>query len=164
MNMALALTIITCLYGVIMPALSQPEGWRGLVPLHSTRADVERLLGAPTKSHGVASTYDTKEERVLVFYSGGSCKKGVSEEWNVPADTVLSITVHPNAKLLVDSLKLDKSKYRREGDPHADLIVYYVNKEEGIRVEARMLEEGEDVDNITYEAAAKDSPLRCRCN
>jgi len=164
MTMVLVLTIIACLYGAIMPAQSQVEGWRGLVPLHSTRTDVERLLGAPTKSHGVASTYDTKNERVHIFYSGGPCKKGVSEEWNVPADTILSLTVHPNAKLLVDSLKLDKSKYRREGDPHADLIVYYVNKEEGIRVEARMLEDGEDVDSITYEPAAKDSRLRCPCN
>ena len=147
-----------------MGSLSQAEGWRGIVPLHSTRADVERLLGTPTKSHGVSFTYDTKDERVLVFYSAGPCKKGVSEEWNVPADTVLSITVHPNAKLLIDSLKLDKSQYRREGDPHADLVVYYVNLQEGIRISARMLEGGEDVDSITYEPAAKDSHLRCQCN
>jgi len=163
MNMSLATTIMTCLCGMItMADLPQAKGWCGIMPLRSTRADVERVLGSPTKSHGVAFTYDTKKERVLIFYSAGPCKKGVSDEWNVPPDTVVSITVHPNAKLLVDSLQLDKTKYRRERDPHADLVVYYVNKEEGIRISARMLQEGEDVDSITYEPGTEDSHLRCR--
>lgn len=160
--MNLATIIMTCLCGMLtMVGLSQDEGWCGIVPLHSTRADVERVLGSPTKSRGVASTYDTKRERVLIFYSAGPCKKGVSDEWNVPPGTVVSITVHPNAKLAVDSLQLDKTQYRRERDPHADMIVYYVNKEKGIRISARMLQEGEDVDSITYEPGAKDSQLRC---
>jgi hypothetical protein len=147
-----------------MAGLAQAEGWRGIVPLHSTRADVERSLGSPTKSHGVAATYDTKDERILVFYAAGPCKKGVSEEWNVPRDTVISITVHPNAKLPVASLKLDMTKYRKERDPHADLIIYYVNADEGIRVEARALPDGEDLDSITLGPAAKDRDLRCRCD
>jgi hypothetical protein len=147
-----------------MAGPAQANGWREIQPLHSTRIDVERLLGNPIKSQGVAATYDTKEERVLVFYSAGPCKKGVSEEWNVPRDTVISITIHPNAKLPVASLKLDLTKYRKERDPHADLIVYYVNADEGIRVEARALLDGEDVDSITYGPAAKDRDLRCRCD
>jgi hypothetical protein len=109
----------------------------------------------------VAFTYDTTKERVLIFYSAGPCKKGVSEEWNVPPDTVISITVHPNERVLVDSLTFDKTKYVRERDPHADLVVYYVNSEEGVRISARTLKEGEAVDSITYEPGAKDGHLRC---
>jgi len=162
--MTFATIIIACAC-LALPLVdsTQVRGWRDIVPLHSTRADVERLLGTPTRSHGVAFTYDTKDERVLVFYSAGPCKKGVSEEWNVPENTVISITVHPNAKLFVESLKLDKSKYRREGDTHTDLVVYYINQQEGVRISARMLENGEDVDSITYEPTAKDSYLRCPC-
>ena len=145
-----------------MVALAQAKGWRGLVPLHSTRVDVERLLGAPTESRGVAATYNTKDERVLVFYATGNCKERASNDWNVPRDTVVSITVHPNAKLLVNDLKLDKRKYERVADYHVQGIVYYFNKEDGVRISARLLEkEGEDVDSITYEPTPEDSSLRC---
>jgi hypothetical protein len=155
--------IIPCLCTMLaMAGLLQAKGWRGIVPLHATRADVERLLGAPKESRGVASTYDTKNERVLVFYSAGKCKEGASNDWNVPRDTVVSITVHPNAKLLVDDLKLDKMKYERASDYHVQGVVYYFNKEDGVRVSARVLEkEGEDVDSITYEPMSEDSYLRC---
>jgi len=132
------------------------------VPLHSTRLDVERLLGNPKKSRGVSSTYDTKNERVVVFYSAGKCGEGTSNDWNVPRDTLLSITVHPNAKLLVDDLKLDKTKYERVVDYHVQGVVYYFNKDDGVRISARILEKaGEDVDSITYEPAAGESYLRC---
>ena len=145
-----------------MVELSQAKGWRGLVPLHSTRVDVERLLGAPRESRGVAATYDTKDERVLVFYATGNCQERASNDWNVPRDTVVSITVHPNAKLLVNDLKLDKRKYERVADYHVQGIVYYFNKEDGVRISARLLEkEGEDVDSITYEPTPEDRSLRC---
>jgi hypothetical protein len=141
--------------------LTQAKGWRGLVPLHSTRADVERLLGTPKESRGVASTYDTNNERVRAFYSGGKCNEVTSNGWNVPRDTLLSFTVQPNATLLVEDLKLDK-KYERVVDYHVHGVVYYFNKEDGVRISARMLKEaGEDVDSITYEPTAEDSNLKC---
>jgi hypothetical protein len=155
--------IIACVCTVLaVVVVPQAKGWRGLVPLHSTRTDVERLLGAPKESHGVASTYETKDERVLVFYSAGQCKESQSNDWNVPHDTVVSITVQPNAKLLVDDLKLDKMKYERVSDYHVQGVVYYFSKENGVRISARQLEkEGEDVNSITYEPTPEDSYLRC---
>ena len=155
--------IIPCVFTVLaVVGLSQAKGWRGLIPLHSTRADVERSLGAPRESRGVASTYDTQNERVLVFYSAGGCKEGASNDWNVPRDTVVSMSVHPNAKLLVEDLKLDKMKYERVVDYHVQRVVYYFSKEDGVRVSARVLEkQGEEVDSITYEPTSEDSYLRC---
>ena len=38
--------------------LTQEMGWRGIVPLHSTRKDVEQLVGIPKATR--ASTYMTK--------------------------------------------------------------------------------------------------------
>ena len=154
--------IIVCECAMLALVVVQAKGWRGIVPLHSTRADVERLLGAPKELRGVASTYETKDERVLVFFSAGKCKEGTSNDWNVQLDTVLSFTVHPNAKLLVDDLKLDKMKYERVVDYHVPGVIYYFSKEDGVRISARLLEkEGEDVDSITYEPSPNDSHLRC---
>lgn len=143
-------------------AVSQAKGWRGFVPLQSTRTEVERILGAPKESRRFASTYETKDERVVVYYSAGQCKESQSNDWNVPRDTVVSITVHPNAKLLVDDLKLDKMKYERVADYHVQGVVYYFSKEDGVRISARLFEkEGEFVDSITYEPTPEDSYLRC---
>ena len=161
--MSKIIRIIACECTVLaMVGVAQAKGWRGVVPLHSTRADVERLLGAPKESRGVASTYETKDERVLVFYSAGKCTEGTSNDWDVPHDTVVRLTVHPNAELLIDSLKLNKTKYERQLDYHVQGIVYYINKLDGIFISARMRPgNGEDVDNITYGPMAEDSHLRC---
>jgi hypothetical protein len=155
--------IIACVSTVLaMVATVHAKGWRGLVPLHSTRTDVERLLGTHKELRGVAFIYETKDERVVVSYSAGQCKESQSNDWNVPRDTVVSITVHPNAKLLVSDLKLDKMKYERVADYHVQGVVYYFSKEDGVRISARSFEkEGEDVDSITYEPTPEDSYLRC---
>jgi hypothetical protein len=160
MSMVKTIIIFFCL-SLIVASSSQVEGWRGIKPLHSTRADVEQTLGIPKESTGVASTYETENEKVLVFYSTSPCKKGISEGWNVPRDTVTSLTVYPKAKLLVASLKLDETKYEKQRDPHLEGIVYYISRAEGIFIQAGIMEDGEDISSITYESAVADDHLRC---
>lgn len=155
-------SIIACAFTMLaIFGTSHAKGWRGLVPLQSSRSDVERLLGSPKKSRGVASTYETRNERVLVYYSSGNCQNGESNGWNVPREVVISITVHPSAKLLVKDLKLDKLKYERLADDHVQGVVYYFSKEDGVRISARVLDEGEDVDSITFDPALNDLHLKC---
>jgi hypothetical protein len=145
---------------IVMTDLLSANEWRGIVPLRSTRADVERVLGSPTTPRG--SGYETENERVTVSYSNGPCERGVPEAWNVQRDTVISLTVYPKATLIITSLQLDRTKYRRARDPHVGTIVYYINEEDGIRIEASALEgEIEEVRSITYMPPARDSHLRC---
>lgn len=66
MNSLQLSTTCVCILTVWL-GFTQAKGWHGVVPLHSTRAEVERLLGAPKESRGVASTYETKEEKFLSF-------------------------------------------------------------------------------------------------
>jgi hypothetical protein len=140
-----------------MNGFSQAKEWRGIIPLHSTRADVERLLGPPTEPRG--SIYNTENEKVSVWYSPGFCEKVVSEVWNVPRDTVISVTVYPKTKLMIADLQLDKSKYKKAHDSHVEVIIRYTNEEEGISIETRTYEEM--VISITYGPTAKDNYLRC---
>jgi hypothetical protein len=153
-------TLIICIWAISSAlTLSAAQGWHGIVPLHSTRTDVERQLGLPRESRGLAATYDTDSERVLVFYSGERCNKG---EWNVPRDTVVGFTVSPNSKVLLSSLKLDKTKYKHVPDYHLQGAVHYVNREDGVRVETRLTEgEDEQVISISYDPGIKDLHLRC---
>lgn len=157
-----AATIIRAIvYSILLVnSPSWSKEWRGITPLHSTRTDVERVLGASVDPSGF--TYETDNEKVSIWYSDGPCKKGVSELWNVPKDTVLSITTYPKRKMSISDLNLDPAKYRRIRDPHLDEIVEYVNDDDGVQIEASaMMGRIEMVTSITYRPSAKDRHLRC---
>lgn len=146
---------------LMLNALHQEEGWRGIVPLRATRKDVEKMLGPPRELRGVSSTFRLKDGSVRVFYSNGFCSKGATNDWNVPPDTVVSLTFQPNKSVMVADLKLNMSEFERIHDPHLQSAIHYFNKSEGIRISARKLTDGEEIQDITYEPAAKDHHLRC---
>src|SRR6185503_17182878 len=81
------LLISTCLALTLAAPLSA-RGWRGIIPLHSTRADVESLLGKPLPDRDYL--YQTEDHFVSVDYAKGPCE-GWPSGWNVTANTVLSI-------------------------------------------------------------------------
>ena len=138
-----------------------PNAWRGLLPLKSSRAEVERLLGSSTGSVGDIYLYETKDEKVRVVYSQGSCEPSLEGQWKVPADTLLSITVFPQSKVLVNSLRLDMTVYKRGQEMHPENWVWYVSPENGVMVHAIQKNTGEEVMSTTYRPATKDEHLRC---
>ncbi|HZI88655.1 MAG TPA: hypothetical protein VFD48_17610 [Pyrinomonadaceae bacterium] len=152
----------TFILGIVLLTQTLPErGWQNIVPLQSTRKDVERLLGAPQESRGVTATYQLKEGRLRVFYSDGSCKQSGTNDWNVAPDTVVTLTFQPSKKMMITELNLDMTKYERDVDYHLTSAVHYYNRQAGIRISTRLEKEGEDVHIITYEPKEKDLHLRC---
>jgi len=139
----------------------QANSWHGIVPLHSTRADVEKTLGPPTPDSKApdAVDYRTKSERVFVLYSTGPCDVEPSHGWNVPRGTVISISVEPNIKPKFADLKLDESKYEKVRDPEVLFFTYYTSEEEGISIEVNT-DEGV-VSAFRYSATSKENNLRC---
>jgi len=133
------------------------RGWRGIMPLHSTRADVERLLGPGINE--CKCGYYLKDVNVFFLYSRGDCKSGEGP-WDVPADTVTRITVyahHPSLKLT--DLNLDGSKFEKRHNGHIEAIVSYVNEEDGLIIEVN-----EDIGSVMgfyYYPARVDKNLRC---
>lgn len=94
--------------GLPMADFTKPKGWRGIIPLHSTKADVERLFDSSANHECVRSTciYYLRDANVQFNYSLGDCKsdRGV---WDVPADTVLWITVNPKPRPPLSALGID---------------------------------------------------------
>lgn len=147
--------VLLCMSTPIFAAvLTQPKGWRGIVPLHSTRADVERLIGKPNFNHDL---YDFENERVDITYSNDTCTQGSRGMWNVQPDTVISIRVAPKTQLRLSDLQIDESKYKKTDGGHLAYVFYYTNEEEGVQIE----EIKGEVANITYFPSAKDNHLRC---
>jgi hypothetical protein len=152
-NVIRAIICIAWLLSTVV--MSRAQGWRGIVPLHSTRAEVEALIGPPMQPNG--RTYDLKDERVNVVYSEGACDNN-KVEWNVPPDTVIGITIYPQKKLLISDLRTDLNKFEKLINPHNPDSVSYNNKKEGIALGTKS--NGEVV-VIEYFSAARDSHLRC---
>jgi len=89
------------------------EPWRGIVPLKSTRLDVERLLGKPLPGNmNFYVTYKLESEEVRVRYADKSlCTRTDECECRVPDDTVLNVVIRPKATIKFSSLDLDQSRY-----------------------------------------------------
>ncbi|HZI88656.1 MAG TPA: hypothetical protein VFD48_17615 [Pyrinomonadaceae bacterium] len=110
--------------------------WRGIRPLHSTRADVEKILGQPKRqSLDQTYAYETTEEQIDVLYSEGPCSSSVVGQWNVPADTVLRVTIYPLTNILIPNLRLDRNKYSRGPAPHIPNWFFWVNRDEGVIIQ-----------------------------
>lgn len=137
------------------PELRESEGWKGIVPLHSTRADVERLLGPSEEK--CRCFYTTESEKIFVEYSQSRCK-GFLTGWNVAADTVLMISVQPNAEVRLSDLSLDLTRFVKTSGTDTP-VMHYTDKEAGIRY--TVLESG-IVTSVDYIPKLADYSRRCK--
>lgn|ERR1051325_1125550 len=119
--MRLTLNVLGCLcFLLCLVSSSDAKDWQGIVPLHSTRADVEKLLGPPPPppSDGTQiyslnagrSIYKLGESEVYIVYANEN-----TEGWNdcagkVPEGTVLLIYVTPKNQMSLADLKLGSQR------------------------------------------------------
>jgi hypothetical protein len=161
--------------------IAQAKEWRGIVPLRSTRSDVERLLGPPVDAGKLNALYRTENEAISISYATGKpCEPGTLQSgWMVPRDTVVEIRVvevydPEKGGVTFRDLGIDTSKYKEEGGGHVPGVSSFTNEEEGVRYELgtvlryvtrdgkRELEEQRGVvRGVTYLPSAKDKHLKC---
>jgi hypothetical protein len=146
---------------LILASLCQAKDWRGIVPLKSTRADVERLLGKPSDMWRCCF-YDLGDESVMLVYASGiSCVDGIDameSAWRVPRDTVIAIFVrHKSGKVKLSDLKIEASKYKRQENRHLPGFSNHFSVEEGVDIELYK----DEVIGVAYLPAAKDEHLQC---
>lgn len=115
--------------------------WQGIVPLHSIRASVERLLGPPKSSIGNIYIYRTTNDRVDISYADDPCEPLRANARGAVTDVVLRVTVSPQRTQLIRDLRLDKSRFTRVQNDHPANWVQYLNSKEGITVDAMMNDE-----------------------
>ena len=158
--MKLALSIITGpLVALTLAPATPAKEWRGITPLRSTRAEVERLLGPPEPASVYSesgSVYVTEGERVSIIYSRRPCDYG----WRVPLDIVISIFVRPKKPPKLSDLKLDEKRYERRRDYNVETIRYYIDPGAGINYTVES--PGDVVTAVEYYAPLGDEALRCQ--
>lgn len=134
---------------------TQEQGWHGIIPLVSTRAEVEKILGPPIKENN--SVYETENETVAVVYSDFPCKEGLAGAWNVSKDTVIRIRISPKNTIRISDLHIEADKYQKIEHPHISGMLTYLNEDSGIAIHTRY----EVVEQIVYNPPAKDVNLQC---
>jgi hypothetical protein len=149
------------------------NSWRGLLPLHSNRKDVEALAGSHQRDWGTSATYETDSESIVAKYSDGSCGAS-SPDWNVPKGTLIELAVNPNSSFLLQELHLGSHRYERhEIFPYPEIdnppkVWNYIDDQNGITIRTQSSRgggEGEElVVSITYRPAKKDEKLLCTNN
>ena len=135
--------------------ITQAQGWRGIKPLHSTREDVERLIGPPMRPND--GIYNVKDGRVSISYADVSCTKGWPYGWGVKPGTVIGITIYPQPRPKLSELPIDISKSTKYVDPSG--VIHYNNDDEGLSVAVGPTEY--EVRVIEYYPVISDHNLRC---
>jgi hypothetical protein len=150
-----------CWLIVALVTTAKARAWRGIVPLHSTRADVRRILGKPLAGGvGAIDLYELKEGHVNIRYARAPCEEGLPADWgnwNIPRDTVVNISITLHEDLPLEKLKIPKLKrYLWYTDKSG--ATYYHDKTRGIeyQVQDRM------VTAITYGPVMSDARLLCK--
>jgi len=141
---------------LLIPLFTYVGGWRGIVPLRSTREEVARILGPPAP--GLRDQYELERESVFIIYSDGKCGAPGNAGWDVPPGTVVEIRVTPKTRLKLSQLGVDKDKYRKE-ENRLSGGTFYTDFERGVGYSVS----GEDevVNTIFYMPTAGQESLRC---
>lgn len=150
----ISILILIC----VISEYGQSNSWNNLTPLHSTRADVEKLLGKPKEDKYGCCQYKTEKETVSVSYINKICENG----WNVLPNTVLSISFSPDSDAkTIEALNLDKSKFSIRVDD--TLRATLTNADEGISYSFSDVAHSftQKLDYITYIPKKSDNYLRC---
>lgn len=126
--------VFLLLGATIFAARVNAEPWRGIIPLKSTRSDVERLLGKPLPGNmKFYVTYKLDSEEVRVRYAEKTlCTRKDECECRVPDDTVLNVVVRPKTRINFSSLALDKLKFHPIVNPENANNVAYSNSDAGL--------------------------------
>jgi len=117
--------------------------WNKIVPMETTREEVEKLFGKGKEIGTDEVRYDLKEGILIVNYSDGVCESDDEEDWN--AQTGLVLNLEFNFEDLKDFGKfgIDKTKLKKNSlGECTPQLKEYVDEEKGISYE--LFEKEED--------------------
>lgn len=157
-------TLFTFLVIWICSSTGSAESWRGIVPLKSTRSDVENILSASAPGNDFTVTYHLKKEKVIVNYSRGRCEETDASKWDVAKDTVLSLSVYPIENFFMSDLAEDLTLFERiPGGKDQPETFRYINATDGmsVYVDSNTWSSKETIIRLGYFPPSHDDSLKC---
>jgi hypothetical protein len=148
---------IGCVLVAVTASSAISKEWRGIVPLKSTRVDVERLMGRANMSSTGSVYYNLRNEMVVIQFETAVCdsvggKLGLG--WDVPLGTVVNIGVIPKGTHRKEEyLTAGTFKVEDQSQP----FVYYTDEIGGASLEVYE----NLVTLVDYYPGAVDERFRC---
>ena len=139
----------------IFGSSTSAKPWRGIVPLHSTRKDVEKALGKPAAVDRDGFHYELDSEHVVFALAHKEDLEDCAQK--LPADTVIRIAVTPKEALTIKDIGLPERSFIRANffEPQANGFDVLINEEAGVAI--RTL--NGRVDRIVYFAEKNDQHM-----
>ena len=126
----------------------------GIVPLRSTRLDVEKRFGRSTDSCNCI--FRTAKENIAFDYAVAPCE-GRLYGWTVPKDTVLAFTITPKVPIPASEISLDPNRFVKTQSQDENVTVYYTSVRDGIKY---AVQENQLI-YIQHLPSTKDYRVRC---
>jgi hypothetical protein len=148
-------SIVVLLLAVYGGEAAYSKDWKGIVPLHSNRQDVERILGVKLSG----KDYDELvigDNKIFIRYTHRECNDKYLSGFNVPKGTVLSIAITPLSFVRVADLGLDLTRFRK-GYTDVSGMVSYWDEAAGFSINVQ----NDKVLGFEYSVSSKDYELRC---
>lgn len=163
MKLILSFVVVIILLMPVSEFCQEPD-WRKLVPLESTREDVEKILGKPVKYFDTEGTYDTKLGKFYVNYSSGECREDYEEiEYLAPAGRLMSFRLKLNKFGLIKDYISDKDKFKRRKYPQDDSRNLYLSEDKSLGVETILLNQTDEYVEAIVVGPGKDKDyLLCK--
>jgi hypothetical protein len=143
------------------------KAWHGIIPLHSTRDDVKKLLGKPARQSEMFDDYELGRYTVSILYATENvldttddCDSPLRYWWgyyHVSVGTVLSVLVRFEDEIPLVKFKIPDFKKLSKGEPDSTLLVDYFDRRRGIQYSVR----DKKIVEIEYGPSAADASLRC---
>lgn len=141
----------------------QDGAWREIQLLRSKPADVEKLLGQPSRSSGYVRLYSLQNYELWInYYPFDHCRPSYGKigEWNIPEWTVTEVFYVPAGAVAFSSLKVNTKEFRKAHEsPHVPDMISYVNDREG--VDYTLDSDGQTLHSIRYFPSLRYQRLRC---
>lgn len=118
--------------------------WKALVPLVTTRTQVEANLGAPISGKGYVLVYETPNEKLSVWYGGARSSDTDLCRWNVPNETLFKFVLAPKTRVRLAEMNVDLAAFRKQKALEMVNDYYYYNENDGVTITTRIIE-GEEV-------------------
>jgi len=121
-------SVFLVLFTLVVICAGQSNSWRGLTPLQSTRAEVEKLYGNAIRSYGSSAEYLTQNGKISIRFAQRPCEGG----WIVQGDTVIEITAYDVSGKTDKELGFVEGRHRRNRDDVADHYTWF-DPEQGLK-------------------------------
>lgn len=146
----------------ISVAQESMPSWRKLIPLKSTRSEVEKILGKPEQSYDSYALYRNENGRFSVWYSLGGCEHKIEgRQWDVPKGLMTSLSVDVNETLPLTRYVSNIGEFRQTEMPYNRIL--YVSPDESLIFKTiKAANRDEFVYTITFDPTKEQDKLLCK--